>query len=171
MPGRVGAEHEVVEQREQVERQRGAVQPDTIGVQIAERQAAQADAELCVFDALFDLRAVAVVALDRHRVAIEIGEDEAIAVDDVGLAGQPQVELLARDRARAPRAWVIGQTLAWGATLRTINRSGSCSQPLGEYVVSATSDSLRASAGRQAGSPMRPKAPPLALWGGPRTGR
>src|SRR5215207_1509539 len=103
MPGRLGPEHQVVEQREQVQRERGAGQPEAIGVQVAQRQAAQRDAELLVLDALLDLRALALVALDRGGVAGQVGEDEAVAVDGVGLAGQPERELLARDRLAPPR--------------------------------------------------------------------
>ena len=84
-------------------------QPDAVGVQVRQRQAPEADAELGVLDAFLDLRAVAVVVLDRRGVAVEVGEDEAVAVDDVGLAGQPEVELLARDRALAPRPRVVGE--------------------------------------------------------------
>ena len=132
MPGRLGAEHQVVEQREQVQRERRAVQPDAVGVQVGQRQAAEADAELGVLDALFDLRAVAVMMLDRRGVAVEVGEDEAVAVDDVGFAGEPEVELLARDRALAPGPRVIARARRPGerrggrsaAAARAPSRSG-----------------------------------------------
>ena len=41
VPWGLGAEHEVVEQREEVERQGGAVQPDAVGVQVGQGQPAQ----------------------------------------------------------------------------------------------------------------------------------
>src|SRR4051812_99220 len=107
MPGRLGAEHQVVEQPKQVQRQRRAGQPDAVGVQVRQRQAPEADAELGVLDAFFDLRAVAMVMLDGRGGPVEVGQDEAVAVDDIGFAGQPEIELLARDRALAPGARVI----------------------------------------------------------------
>jgi hypothetical protein len=62
-----------------------------------------------VFDALLDLRALAVVALDRRGVAGQVGEDEAVVVDGVGLARQPERELLARDRPPPSRPRVLGE--------------------------------------------------------------
>jgi hypothetical protein len=70
--GRLGAEHEVVEQREQVECERGAGQPQAVAVEVREREAAQRDAELLILDALLDLRALAVVAVDRGGVTGQV---------------------------------------------------------------------------------------------------
>jgi hypothetical protein len=76
MPGRLGPEHQVIEQREQVQRERGARQPEAVGIEVGQWQPAQADAELLVLDAFLDLGALAVVALDPGGPAGQVCEDE-----------------------------------------------------------------------------------------------
>jgi hypothetical protein len=90
-----------------------------------------------VLDALLDLRALAVVALGGGGVTGQVGEAEAVAIDDVGLAGQPEIELplgscascapWGRRRGRRPDGRRDGM----------ISRNGLCSHRSGTYVVSA----------------------------------
>ena len=72
MPGRLGSEHQIVEEREQIQRQRGAREPEPVAVEVRQPQPPQRDAELVVLDALLDLRALAMVALHADGVAKEI---------------------------------------------------------------------------------------------------
>jgi hypothetical protein len=56
-------------------------------------------AELCILQAFLDLGAVAMEVLDPDgRLIVDVGEDEAVAVDLAGLPFEQQRELLGMDR-------------------------------------------------------------------------
>ena len=91
-------------------------------------------AELGIFEAFFDLGAVAVEVLDGGGVlVVDIGEGEAVAVDRGELAGERELQLLGVDRLQPPgaRALSLDSSRAEKQRRRTISRSGLCFQPSG----------------------------------------
>ena len=67
---------------------------------------AQRLAELCVLEALLDLRAVAVEVLDLRGALLlrgDVGDDEAIGKRRVELSVEHHLQLLGRDRLAPPR--------------------------------------------------------------------
>ena len=93
-------------------------------------------AELGLLQALFDLRAVAVEVLDRcGRLPVDVGEDEAVAVDGVDLPVRASWSWsgLIVFRRREPLSLAISSAV--NGTRRMISRSGSCFQPSGRQVV------------------------------------
>src|SRR6266487_232151 len=107
--GRRGAE--VADARGDVQGDERAAEPEPVSVQLRGGQVAQRLAELCVFEALLDLRALAVEVLDLDRALLlggDVSHDEAVGEGRVELAVEHHLQLLGRDRLAPARPRTAG---------------------------------------------------------------